>query len=101
MRRQGVIVVALVVFAFSPGVACGRAPVLTAGLSPGRNLSVYRGLGAWVDAFDYAPAYHREQEGPQLAPDDVAAIASHGVRTLYLQAARQDELSPDGIVDRA
>ncbi len=65
------------------------------------DVSAYRGLGAWVDAFDYAPAYHRPREGPLLVPDDIDAMAERGVRTLFLQAARLDERSPEGIVDPA
>jgi hypothetical protein len=64
-------------------------------------VSVYRGLGAWIDAFDYAPAYHRPREGPLLVPDDLDAMAARGVRTLFLQAARLDDRSPEGVVDRA
>ncbi len=63
------------------------------------RVSVYRGLGAWIDAFDYAPAYHRSAEGPLLGPESVDALADRGVRTLYLQAARLDPRSPGGIVD--
>jgi len=66
-----------------------------------RDPSVFRGLGAWVDVYDYAPAYHRPQEGSQLVPADVDAMAGRGVRTVYLQAARSDERSPGGIVDAA
>ncbi len=65
------------------------------------DVSAYRGMGTWVDAFDYGPAYHRPQEGPLLVPEDVDAMAERGVRTLYLQAARLDDRSPGGIVDRA
>jgi hypothetical protein len=64
-------------------------------------VSAYRGLGAWVDAFDYAPAYARPEEGAQVVPEDLDAMAARGVRTLFLQAARADERSPEGIVDRA
>ncbi len=70
-------------------------------LPPGPDVSAYRGLGAWVDAFDYVPAYHRPREGPLLVPEDVDAMAARGVRTLFLQAARLDDRSPQGIVDRA
>ncbi|MBW3611374.1 MAG: hypothetical protein KY438_07570 [Actinobacteria bacterium] len=70
-------------------------------LPSGPDVSAYSGVGTWVDAFDYAPAYHRPREGPLLVPDDVDAMAARGVRTLFLQAARLDERSPEGIVDRA
>lgn len=64
-----------------------------------RGASVYRGLGAWIDAFDYGPAYHRPAEGPLLGPESVDSLAERGVRTLYLQATRLDSRSPEGIVD--
>jgi hypothetical protein len=66
-----------------------------------RDASVYRGLGAWIDVFDYAPAYQDPGELPSVTPDDVAGLVDHGVETLYLQAARLDPRSPDGIVDDA
>ncbi len=65
------------------------------------DVSAYGGLGAWVDAFDYVPAYHRPREGPLLVADDIDAMAARGVRTLFLQAVRLDDRSPEGIVDRA
>jgi len=64
-----------------------------------RDPSVFRGLGAWVDVYDYAPAYDRPQEGAHLVPEDMDAMAARGVRTVYVQAARLDERSPGGIVD--
>ncbi len=47
------------------------SPTEGAHLSSSRDVSAYQGLGAWVDVFDYAPAYHRQWEGSQLTPDDV------------------------------
>ena len=76
------------------------APARPGRSASGRDVSPYRGLGTWVDAFDYAPAYYRPHEGPQVVPEDLHAMAAQGVQTLYLQAARRDELSPEGIVDR-
>ena len=73
----------------------------TEAVPAGPDVSAYRGLGTWVDAFDYVPAYHRPREGPLLVADDIDAMAARGVRTLYLQAARLDDRSPEGIVDRA
>ena len=76
-----------------------QGAVVTEWESRSPDPSVYRGLGAWVDAFDYGPAYHRPWEGPLLGPESVDALAERGVRTLYLQAARVDPRSPQGIVD--
>lgn len=64
-----------------------------------RDLQPYAGLGAWVDAFDYAPAYQDGGGAPPLGPDDVDDMARRGVKTLFLQATRWDSKSPEGIVD--
>ena len=64
-----------------------------------RDLEPYEGLGAWVDVFDYAPAYQSDGSEPSLGVDDLDDMARRGVRTLYLQATRWDEDSPQGIVD--
>jgi hypothetical protein len=64
-----------------------------------RTVDVYDGLGAWIDAFDYGPAYQPEGEPPVLGPDDLEALADHGVRTVFVQAARLDERSPEMLVD--
>ena len=52
----------------------------------------FRGLGAWVDTYDYSA----------LSPATAAAdLQAHGVRTLYLGTARYDSatdiLYPNGI----
>ena len=65
-----------------------------------RDASVYRGLGAWIDAYDYVPAYYRPSEGRLLVPEDADLLDEQGVRTLFLQATRLDPRSPEGIVDR-
>ena len=65
---------------------------------PVRDLSAYEGLGTWIDAFDYGPAYSGGD--PAVTPADVDAMADSGVQTLYIQANREDDRSPDGFVDR-
>jgi len=62
-----------------------------------RDLDPYAGLGTWVDVFDYAPAYAGED--PAIGPADLQAMAAGGVRTVYLQGARNDDRSPERIVD--
>lgn len=64
-----------------------------------RTVAVYRGLGAWVDAFDFSPTYTRSADVPPISPDDVADMAAHGVTTLYLQAARPDERSSGRLLE--
>ncbi len=80
-------------------VPARRGPPVTAAPTPTRAGSVYEGLGAWIDAYDYGPAYHRAWEGRLLVPEDVDFLADRGVRTLFLQATRLDPRSPQGLVD--
>ncbi len=62
-----------------------------------RVVDVYRGYGAWVDVFDYDPAY--AGASPAIGPADFAVMADLGVGTVYLQAARLDDRTPQGLVD--
>jgi hypothetical protein len=64
-----------------------------------RDLQPYAGLGTWVDGFDFGPAYTKTT--PPLAPRAVDDMAANGVKTLYLQAVRDDPRSPAGVVDQA
>lgn len=82
-----------------PGAMVGALPIGMISREPAaRDLVSYRGAGAWVDVFDYAPAY---QGGgtPPLQPSVVDELVENGVQTLFLQAARNDARSPDGLVD--
>ncbi|MFQ5558935.1 MAG: hypothetical protein ACE5GB_15695 [Acidimicrobiales bacterium] len=62
-----------------------------------RGVTAYAGYGAWVDVFDYSPPY--AGGAPPVTPDDIDEMAADGVRTVYLQAARLDDRSSDGIQD--
>jgi hypothetical protein len=58
---------------------------------------VFGGLGTWVDVFDFDPSHTDGR--PTVGPADVDRMASAGVRTLYLQAARShDPVSPGDLV---
>jgi hypothetical protein len=59
----------------------------------------YRGLGAWVDAFDYAPRLQANGAPPPVTADSVSDIVRLGARTLYLQVANPDGASPDQLTD--
>ena len=66
---------------------------------PERTLDSYRGLGAWVDGFDYSPPYAAGGV-PPLVPAEVFEMAEFGVETLYIQSGRLDDRSPDFLEDR-
>ena len=62
-----------------------------------RDLSSYEGYGAWVDVFDFSPPYAGDT--PPVGTGDIDAMAATGVRTIYLQGARLDDRTPDGLED--
>lgn len=62
-----------------------------------RDLAPYAGLGAWIDVFDFAPNY--AGGAPAIGPADLTEMSRRGVKTVFLQATRWDDRSPDGIVD--
>ena len=86
---------------FVPGAALGSSMADLVGEPRPRTPLVYGGLGAWVDVFDYVPAYSNDE--PALAIDDLGDILDDmvgaGVETLYLQAARSDERAKGLVVD--
>lgn len=81
-------------------IAAGAvAGVAGAGTGAVRDPGPFKGLGAWVDAFDYAPAFQANDALPSVAPESVNDMDALGVKTLYLQAAMNDTRSPGMIVD--
>jgi len=60
----------------------------------------FRGLGAWVDVFDYAPRLQADGTLPTVTVDSVDDMARLGARTLYLQVANPDDAPADTLVDR-
>lgn len=70
------------------GTAAGLAAVPTLLRAPDtatRTVDAYTGAGAWVDVYDTGAV---PGEAATVAPAAVDAMADAGVRTLYLQAAR-------------
>lgn len=66
-----------------------QPPAVPASLEP------YRGLGTWVDVYDWSNSYTGGK--PAVGPADVDRMADQGVQTLYLQASKAD--SPTDVVD--
>jgi hypothetical protein len=66
---------------------------------PPRNIAVYRGLGTWVDAYDFSPQYQPNGGPPPITADSMDDLAAAGVKTLYLQAAKDDTRSPGDLVN--
>jgi len=76
------------------------APVTTSVPSPPPqpDICAYRDMGMWVDVYDTVPAFVGEQD-PPVTPADIATMHANGVRTLYLQVAKDDPRSPQVITD--
>jgi hypothetical protein len=90
MRRRVLLVVALVSSAvFATAVPAHAEP----------DLDPYRGLGAWVDVFDYAPRTQPEGSPLPVTPDSVHDMAALGARTLYLQVVNPDDVPPTSLYD--
>jgi hypothetical protein len=74
--------------------------LLRAGAEPARTTETYGGLGVWIDAFDFDPAYQAEGREPAVGPEVVADLVDLGVRTIYLQAARIDDRAEGRLLDQ-
>ena len=74
----------------------GPEPAAAAGHG---SIEPFRGLGTWVDAYDYAAAYQTFGAPPPVEVSSIQDMARLGVRTVYLQAAKADTRSPGPLVD--
>ncbi len=75
-------------------LAPARRPAL---LGAPAGTAAYRGMGTWVDVYDWSATFTRGR--PQVSPDAVDRMAEQGVQTLYIQASKHDAptdvLEPD------
>lgn len=62
------------------------------------DLAAYRGLGTWVDVYEYVPALQKPRRKPAVTPSDVDTMKDRGVKTLYLQSAQDDTRIPGATV---
>lgn len=78
------------------GAGIAAVPALLRPENPAdRSLAAYEGAGAWVDLYDIGRV---PGEAP-LTPGAVDDMADAGVRTLYLQVARDEPAAPAGLDD--
>jgi hypothetical protein len=88
MRRLLGVLVALLVLCVPASIA-RAAP----------DVGPYRGLGTWVDVFDYAARTQPEGAPLPVTPDSVPDIAALGARTLYLQVVNPEGQIPGVLYD--
>ena len=61
------------------------------------DLRAFQGLGTWVDGYDFS----RElTKSPTFTQRTVQFAAANGVKTIYLQGAKQDPRTPDSLLSR-
>jgi len=56
---------------------------------PAPGIAVYRGLGTWVDVYDWSVTFSK-QDPPPIGVAEVDAMAGAGVQTLFIQTAKWD-----------
>src|SRR4051812_19037606 len=93
MRRAVLLLVALTALV---GSVLPAVPAHAAG-----DLDPYKGLGSWVDVFDYAQRAQPEGSPPPVTPESVDDMASLGARTLYLQVVNPVGKPPTSLYDAA
>ena len=87
--------------AVQASVAAASLALLDATAPIERAAGSYEGLGIWVDAFDFEPAYQGDGGDPELTPAVVDEMATLGVQTIYLQASRRDDRADGLLLDEA
>lgn len=76
------------------------ATVVPAAPSGAADLSPFRGLGTWVDVYDYVPGFQSDGGPPPVTAGSLDDMAALGVRTVFLQAAQDDDRITGATVDR-
>ena len=68
---------------------------------PAPGTAVYRGLGTWVDVYDWSVTFSKH-DPPPLGVGDIDAMAAAGIQTLFIQTAKWDApgeiLEPDRLL---
>ena len=69
-------------------VTPGSSRAAGAPLEGPAGLEAYRGMGTWVDVYDWSRTYTNGQ--PRVSPPAVDRMAEQGVQTLFIQASKHD-----------
>ncbi|HZJ25858.1 MAG TPA: hypothetical protein VFF40_02405 [Acidimicrobiia bacterium] len=100
MTRRLRFLLVVAVLGLVPAATPGLVPAGATDTSAPGDTEPFERLGAWVDVYDYAPAFQSDGAVPAVTPASVRDMAGLGVETLYLQAAQLDDRSKGDLVDR-
>lgn len=86
-------------------LACAAVALLALPLPAGAgagsaDVDSFRGLGTWVDVYDYVPGFQGDGGPPPVTVDSIDDMSALGVRTLYLQASQDDDRLKGQTVDK-
>jgi hypothetical protein len=80
----------------APAPTTTAPPPTTTTTPPARfTLEPYRGLGAWLDVYDWTTTYARG--APALEPESMDLLGQQGVQTVFIQASKWD--SPTDVLE--
>jgi hypothetical protein len=84
-------------FCVEPVRACPQPapPEPDPAAKPHTNFGIYKGLGTWVDAYDFSPDYGYARTTPASVDD----MAKQGVKTLYIQGAKDKDGGGTGVLN--
>jgi hypothetical protein len=98
VQLTGVVLHALTSDDAATGAGVAAVPALLRAPGPAqRSVAAYEGAGTWVDTYDTAG----DADTAPVTPMAVDAMVDAGVRTLYLQVARDDGEGAPGLDDPA
>lgn len=82
-------------FCLEPVRPCPKPPVEEPEPRPKpRDTAAYRGLGTWVDAYDFSPEFGYARTKPSAVDE----MARQGVKTLYIQGAKDRDGGGTGVL---
>jgi hypothetical protein len=90
-RRVG----ALAVVVLLAGLMAACTPPRVPPMNPQQRTSVFSGVGAWADVYDWSPSFDGTTS---FGLSDVDKLADKGVNVLYIQTAKSNR--PEAILDQ-
>ena len=82
------------VLCYEPVRPCPKPTEIEPDPPPPHDTAMYKGLGTWVDAYDFSPEFGQAKTKPSSVDD----MAKQGVKTLYIQGAKDRDGGGTGVL---